>query len=347
MTQPANRPSVTTRSNGGSRSAPTWQSRLTGAPVRGGNGEKLGKVDTVYFDNNTDAPAWAAVTTDRFGGYVALVPLAQADWDGDTLSVPFDMQALKAAPHHDPDAAISPDDEDELYRQYGLADERSATDRRRDRTSTPSEQDLPGTQDRVDDRDEPGPPDEQWHGDPDELGGDREPRRESAGVPRTVEQVTDRARPATSTSIAALAPTPDMSKAVTAWFDMAGDLMKLPQQLFASMLGAGNPHARTTTNGAAAYGRNADGVEVLRAPGAAATPEAHRELHPPNRGVSMIANGTTGTYISLHEQRVKLVAAALRQDSDLTADTADIADTPDAMARRALYALDHIPENVR
>ena len=58
----------------------------------------------------------------------------------------------------------------------------------------------------------------------------------------------------------------------------------------------------------------------------------------------MTTNGTTGTYISLYEQRVKLVAAALRQDSDLTADTAD---TADAMARRALYALDHIPENVR
>ena len=121
MTQPANRPLLTTRSNGGSRSAPTWQSRLTGAPVQGRDGEKLGKVDTVYFDNDTDAPAWAAVTTDRFGGYVLLVPLAQADWDGATLSVPFDMQALKAAPHHDPDAAISPDDEDELYRHYGLS----------------------------------------------------------------------------------------------------------------------------------------------------------------------------------------------------------------------------------
>jgi hypothetical protein len=256
MTQPANRPSVTTRSNGGSRSAPTWQSRLTGAPVQGGDGEKLGKVDTVYFDNDTDAPAWAAVTTDRFGGYVLLVPLAQADWDGATLSVPFDMQALKAAPHHDPDAAISPDDEDELYRHYGLSDHglsdyglsdhglsdrRSATDGRHDRTSTPSEQAS------VDDGDGPGPRDEQRHSDRDELGGDREARSASAGVPGTVEQVTDRARSATSTSIAALAPTPDMSKAVTAWFDMAGDLMKLQQQLFASMLGTGNPNARNTT----------------------------------------------------------------------------------------------------
>ncbi len=40
-------------------------------------------------------------------------------------------------------------------------------------------------------------------------------------------------------------------------------------------------------------------------------------------------------------------------DSDLTADTTDTADTADtagtadAMARRALYALDHIPENVQ
>ena len=48
------------------------------------------------------------------------MPLAQASWDGDTLSVPFDKAALKAAPHHDPDAAISAADEDELYRHYGV-----------------------------------------------------------------------------------------------------------------------------------------------------------------------------------------------------------------------------------
>ena len=55
----------------------------------------------------------------------------------------------------------------------------------------------------------------------------------------------------------------------------------------------------------------------------------------------MTTTGTTGTYISLYEQRVRLVAAALKQDTELTAETAD------AMARRALYALDHIPEKIR
>jgi hypothetical protein len=39
----------------------------------------------------------AAVESGLFGGQVSLVPLAQASWDGDTLTVPFDKQVLKAA----------------------------------------------------------------------------------------------------------------------------------------------------------------------------------------------------------------------------------------------------------
>jgi hypothetical protein len=99
----------------------------------------------------------------------------------------------------------------------------------------------------VDDRDAPGPRDEQCHGGRDELGGDREGRSESGGAARTVEQGTDRARSAASTSIDAPARTPDMSRAVTAWFDMAGQMMKLQRQFVASMLSAGNPNARNTT----------------------------------------------------------------------------------------------------
>ena len=84
---------------------------------------------------------------------------------------------------------------------------------------------------------------EQWHGDRGELGDGREPRREPGGVQRTVEQVTDRARAATPN----LGGTPDMSKALTAWFDMVGDMMKLQQQFFSSVLGAGNTSDRNIT----------------------------------------------------------------------------------------------------
>jgi hypothetical protein len=88
---------------------------------------------------------------------------------------------------------------------------------------------------------------EQWHGDRGELGDGREPRREPGGVQRTVEQVTDRARAATPISGDAFGSTPDMSKALTVWFDMVGDMMKLQQQFFSSVLGAGNTSDRNIT----------------------------------------------------------------------------------------------------
>ena len=88
---------------------------------------------------------------------------------------------------------------------------------------------------------------EQWHGDRGELGDGREPRREPGGVQRTVEQVTDRARATTPDPGDAFGGTPDMSKALTVWFDMVGDMMKLQQQFFSSVLGAGNPSDRNIT----------------------------------------------------------------------------------------------------
>jgi hypothetical protein len=49
----------------------------------------------------------------------------------------------------------------------------------------------------------------------------------------------------------------------------------------------------------------------------------------------------TTEYVSLHDQRVKLIADALTSHSDLAADTALV------LAKHALDALDHIPEKVR
>jgi Family of unknown function (DUF6307) len=50
---------------------------------------------------------------------------------------------------------------------------------------------------------------------------------------------------------------------------------------------------------------------------------------------------SNGTYISLYDQRVQLVAAALTARSELTEQAAM------ELARHVLYALDHIPEKVR
>ena len=94
---------------------------MIGAPVRSTGGERLGKIDSIYLDNETDQPAFAAVKTGIFAGHVSLVPLGQCRWEGNALTVPFDEATLKDAPHHDPDTAISRTDEEDLYRHYGLA----------------------------------------------------------------------------------------------------------------------------------------------------------------------------------------------------------------------------------
>jgi len=93
---------------------------LRGATVTTTGGDKLGKVDEVYLDNDTGKPEWAAVKTGLFGSNISLVPLAAADWAGGSLSVPFDKDRVKNAPNHDPGAELSVEDERELFTYYGV-----------------------------------------------------------------------------------------------------------------------------------------------------------------------------------------------------------------------------------
>jgi uncharacterized protein (TIGR02271 family) len=114
-------------------------SKMTGADVYDGDGRSIGKIDAIYLDNETDKPEWAAVRTGLFGRHVSLVPLGRGNWDGSALTVPFDKEALKTAPHHDPGTALSEADEQDLYRHYGMSTERSA-DPRHDRAGEPGVQ---------------------------------------------------------------------------------------------------------------------------------------------------------------------------------------------------------------
>lgn len=94
--------------------------RLNGTTVIGGDGEKLGNVDGVYYDNATDRPDWIAVRSGLFGTRVTLVPMSRADHAGDELRVPYDKVQLRNAPHHDPGNELSPAEEADLCRYYGI-----------------------------------------------------------------------------------------------------------------------------------------------------------------------------------------------------------------------------------
>jgi uncharacterized protein (TIGR02271 family) len=84
------------------------------------DGSKVGKIDTIFLDVETNKPEWAAVKTGMFGGKTTLVPLVNADATGDELRVPYSKDAIKSAPHHDPDVELSNSDEAELFNHYGI-----------------------------------------------------------------------------------------------------------------------------------------------------------------------------------------------------------------------------------
>ena len=94
---------------------------IVGSNAVDNDGDKLGKVGNVYLDDRTGEPAWATVNTGLFGTKESFVPLATARIEGDQLVVPFDKAKVKDAPKVADDGHIGDDEQEELYRYYGLS----------------------------------------------------------------------------------------------------------------------------------------------------------------------------------------------------------------------------------
>jgi uncharacterized protein (TIGR02271 family) len=91
-----------------------------GQQLLGNDGERIGTIEEIYLDTDTDQPEWALVKTGLFGGRGTFVPLAQASPQGDGVRVPFEKAHVKDAPNIDPDGQLSQSEEQTLYRHYGL-----------------------------------------------------------------------------------------------------------------------------------------------------------------------------------------------------------------------------------
>ena len=95
-------------------------SSVIGSTAVGPDG-KHGTVGEVYLDDESGRPEWATVRTGLFGTKEAFVPLADASVQGSELHVPYDKAKVKNAPHVDVAGGhLSPQEEQELYRYYGL-----------------------------------------------------------------------------------------------------------------------------------------------------------------------------------------------------------------------------------
>ncbi|MFC3689951.1 DUF2382 domain-containing protein [Aquipuribacter hungaricus] len=97
--------------------------RVTGSTVVDNDGDKIGTAREVYVDDATGQPEWVTVNTGLFGTSESFIPLAQAQLSDSGLRVPYDKKMVKDAPRLGDSGHLTPQEEDELYRYYGISGE--------------------------------------------------------------------------------------------------------------------------------------------------------------------------------------------------------------------------------
>lgn len=84
------------------------------------DGEKIGKIDELYYDQDGGQPEWALVNTGLFGTKKTFVPLAGARPSGEDVQVAVSKQDVKDAPQVEADQELSEAEERQLFEHYGV-----------------------------------------------------------------------------------------------------------------------------------------------------------------------------------------------------------------------------------
>ena len=92
---------------------------LRGRSVYSADGEKIGSVEEIYVDDQTDEPEWIGLGTGFFGTKRVLVPVAGVSMREGGMLVPYSKNQVKDSPDIDSDE-ISQETESRLYAHYGL-----------------------------------------------------------------------------------------------------------------------------------------------------------------------------------------------------------------------------------
>jgi uncharacterized protein (TIGR02271 family) len=102
--------------------------QMHGRPVYAQEGDTIGKVEEIFFDDETNQPEWIGIGTGMFGTKRVLVPLEGVTPEGDGIRVPHSKERVKGSPDIDSDE-ISQELEYELASHYGVgySEQRSDT----------------------------------------------------------------------------------------------------------------------------------------------------------------------------------------------------------------------------
>jgi uncharacterized protein (TIGR02271 family) len=115
------------------------------------DGDKIGTIDEIYIDQQTEQPEWALVKTGLFGGKGTFVPLSQATPEEGGVRVPYAKSHVKDAPNIEPDGELSQSEERTLYEHYDVdyGDDEAGSGTGRDTGTTGRDTSGPTTDDAM------------------------------------------------------------------------------------------------------------------------------------------------------------------------------------------------------
>jgi uncharacterized protein (TIGR02271 family) len=101
-----------------------------GTTAYSADGEKLGKVGQLFLDDETGRPEFVTVNTGLFGTNETFIPVSDATFNGDRLTVPFSKDQVKDAPNVDAENGhLDRSEERRLYEYYGRGADYDTTTR--------------------------------------------------------------------------------------------------------------------------------------------------------------------------------------------------------------------------
>jgi hypothetical protein len=85
------------------------------------DGDRIGKLEDVYVDTETEQPMFGSVKEGFIGKHLTFVPLVGATASPDGLRVSVSKAEVKDAPNIAQDGELDAADESDLYGYYGIA----------------------------------------------------------------------------------------------------------------------------------------------------------------------------------------------------------------------------------
>jgi sporulation protein YlmC with PRC-barrel domain len=125
---------------------------LFDAEVVGPDGQQIGTVEQIFADDVTGAPTFITV---KSGDRESYIPVSGAEFDTDTVTIPFSGDVVDAAPSASEAEELSLEQETSLYRYYGIRPPRRSSATPAESDETPAGEAVPPSHAQSEEAEEP------------------------------------------------------------------------------------------------------------------------------------------------------------------------------------------------